>query len=209
MAKHDDHERLRAQVAQEAARIIAEQGIQDFGQAKRKAGARLNIRGRAALPTNAEVERALVEYQALFGREAHTSHIEQLRRTALVAMDRLKAFTPRLVGPVAAGTAGEGAAINLHVFTDTPEDVLFSLENSGTSVDSFERRLKNRRDSTSSFPGYAFRLDETVVEATVFPVDGLRQAPCSPVDGRPMKRLRAEQIEQLLAESALLTAVVA
>ncbi|MEM8981588.1 MAG: hypothetical protein AAGC71_01085 [Pseudomonadota bacterium] len=209
MGKHDDHERLRAQVAQEAARIIAEQGIDNFGQAKRKAGARLNIRGRAALPTNAEIERALVEHQALFGREAHTNHIEQLRRAALQAMERLQAFTPRLVGPVAAGTAGEGAAINLHVFTDTPEDVLFTLENAGFAVDSYQRRLKNRRDATSTFPGYAFRIDDADVEATVFPVDGLRQAPCSPVDGRPMKRLRAEQIEQLLAESALLTAVSA
>ncbi|MEL7536849.1 MAG: hypothetical protein AAFZ58_05365 [Pseudomonadota bacterium] len=208
MPKYDDLERLRAQVAQEAARIIAEQGIDNFGQAKRKAGARLNIRGRAALPTNTEIERALVEHQKLFGREEHQGRITRLRRTALLAMQRLVAFSPRLVGPVAAGTAGEGAAINLHVFSDTPEDVLFTLENSGFPVQSYQRRLKNRRDESSAFPGYAFSLDDAVIEATVFPVNGLRQAPCSPVDGKPMKRFRPAQIEQMLLEANLLAAVV-
>ena len=209
MPKYEDMERLRAQVAQEAARIIAEQGIEDFGMAKRKAGARLNIRGRAALPTNAEIERALVEYHSLFGRDEHISRIDQLRRTALVAMRELAPYSPRLVGPVAAGTAGEGAAINLHVFADTPEDILFALEGAGHATQSYQRRLKSRRNDVALYPGYAFRCEEAVVEATVFPINGLRQAPCSPVDGKPMKRMRPDHVERLLAEADVLTAVVA
>ena len=209
MAKFEDLERLRARVAQEAARIIAEQGIENFGQAKRKAGARLNIRGRAALPTNTEIERALVEYQSLFGRDEHLERIERLRRAALTAMNTLAEYSPRLVGPVAAGTAGEGAAVNLHVFTDTPEDILFALEHSGHGVHSYQRRLKNGPKDVATYPGYAFFLDDVVVEATVFPVDGLRQAPCSPVDGRPMKRMRPEKLEKLLADAGLADANVA
>ncbi len=199
MAKHDDHERLRAQVAQEAARIISEQGIRDFGQAKRKAGARLNIRGRAALPSNAEIEKALVAHQALFGREAHEDHVERLRQHAAAAMEFLAPFAPRLVGPVANGTAGEGAVVGLHVFADTPEDVLFTLEAGELSVRSFQRRYRSNGDIVAERPGYAFRWEDSDIEATVFPVDGQRQAPPSPVDGKPMRRVSLSELEALLA----------
>ena len=32
----------------------------------------------------------------------------------------------------------------------------------------------------------------------MFPVDGIRQAPVSPVDGKPMRRIDAEELEVLL-----------
>ena len=38
----------------------------------------------------------------------------------------------------------------------------------------------------------------TSVDATVFPIDGIRQAPVSPVDGKPMRRIDAEELEVLL-----------
>ena len=37
-------------------------------------------------------------------------------------------------------------------------------------------------------PGLRFELEAQGVEALVFDRDGIRQAPVSPVDGRPMKR---------------------
>ena len=33
------------------------------------------------------------------------------------------------------------------------------------------------------------------VEATVFPLDGIRQAPVSPVDGKPMRRADAAELD--------------
>jgi hypothetical protein len=35
----------------------------------------------------------------------------------------------------------------------------------------------------------------------VFPLDGIRQAPVSPVDGRPMRRADTAEIEALLSAS--------
>jgi hypothetical protein len=34
----------------------------------------------------------------------------------------------------------------------------------------------------------------------VFPLDGIRQAPVSPVDGRPMRRADAAELETLLEQ---------
>ena len=54
----DRGENLRLQIAQEAARIIAEQGIEDYLQAKRKAAERFGACDKAVLPKNAEIEAA-------------------------------------------------------------------------------------------------------------------------------------------------------
>ena len=43
-------------------------------------------------------------------------------------------------------------------------------------------------------------MDEQPIEATVFPPEGIRQAPVSPVDGRPMRRASALEVEALLQE---------
>jgi hypothetical protein len=40
--------------------------------------------------------------------------------------------------------------------------------------------------------------DDTRVEATVFPVNGVRQAPISPVDGKPMRRVDRNTLLALL-----------
>jgi hypothetical protein len=43
-----------------------------------------------------------------------------------------------------------------------------------------------------------FEVDDQAVEATVFPTDGIRQAPVSPVDGKPMKRANTFEVQALL-----------
>jgi hypothetical protein len=36
------------------------------------------------------------------------------------------------------------------------------------------------------------------VEATVFPLNGVRQAPISPIDGKPMRRADVETVRRLI-----------
>ena len=196
------NDRARQLLAQEAARIIVEQGIQDFRVAKTKAAERLGLKGRGALPGNSEIETAVGEHLKLFGRESHFNLLQALRRAALSAMDLLSPFSPRLVGPVLNGTAAENSAINLHVFTDTPELVALKLDENEMTYRTYERRLKSRRDRTETFAGYRFFHNDLSVEATVFPVDGMRQAPISPVDGRPMKRADSTAVQKLLSENS-------
>lgn len=191
-------DRARLVLAQEAARIIVEQGIDDFRIAKTKAAERLGMRTRGALPRNSEIETAVSEHLLLFGGESHIDLLQNLRRSAITAMEILLQFEPRLVGPVLQGTANENSTINLHVFTDTPELVAFRFDEITLSYKPFERRLKSRRDRVETYAGFRFVQDDWPVEATVFPVDGMRQAPISPVDGRPMKRADRSSVERLL-----------
>lgn len=202
--RNGNGDRARLQLAQEAARLIVDHGIRDYRVAKVKAAERLGIHGRGSLPRNAEIEMAVQSHLSLFGGESHSDHLAVLRESALMAMDLLDAFSPRLVGPVLQGTADHNSAVNLHVFTDSPESIAFQLDAEGYDCRPYERHLKISRGKGAkpeTFVGYEFELEDAEIQATVFPVDGIRQAPISPIDGRPMKRADRKVVESLLSDS--------
>ncbi len=203
MAKRSPRtELLRQALAREAARIMIEHGVDDHLFAKRKAAERLGVTDHAVLPKNTEIEEALAEHQRLFGPDAHASELAGLRRAALGAMRLLADFQPRIVGPVLSGTATAHSDILLHVFADTPETVAFSLMDRGVRHRVVERRVRLQRDEAASLPTLRFESDGLEVDAMVFPPDGLRQPPMSPVDGRPMRRATAAELEALIAADA-------
>ena len=193
---------VRRALAQEAARIMAEHGIRDFLVAKRKAAERLGVvDGAALLPKNTEIESALAEYQRLFGGDNYLTALDAQRRAALSAMRYLREFSPRLVGAVLSGTATEHSEVQLHLFTDRAESVTLKLLDQGIPHEVTEKRVRFNADHVRAFPGVRFEMEEQSIEATVFPTDGIRQAPVSPVDGRPMRRANTFEVEALLQQS--------
>src|ERR1700761_6832796 len=189
---------LRRARAQEAARIMAEHGIHDFLTAKRKAAQKLGVMDSASLPRNIEIEEALAEYQRLFDAGGHEQTLQEQRRAALHAMHWLSQFKPRLVGAVLSGTATAHADIQLHLFADRSETVMLQLIDRGIAHEITERRVRLDAERFKAYPGLRFAGDDRHVEATVFPEDGIRQAPVSPVDGKPMKRANANELATLL-----------
>ena len=196
--RNNNDERARRLLAQEAARIIVNQGIRDFRAAKMKAAERLGLNSRGTLPGNAEIESAVAEHLQLFGRESHADLLRAMRQIAVSAMTILEPFSPRLVGPVLNGTADGSSAVNLHVFADHPELVAVTLDDRGIAYRPYERRLRSRRDRAETYAGFEFEHDHVAVQATVFPVDGIRQAPLSPVDGKPMQRADSKTVAGLI-----------
>jgi len=192
-------EHLRRALAQEAARVMAEHGIRDFLIAKRKAAERFGVTDGAVLPKNTEIEMALVEYQRLFGADSHTESLHAQRRAALHAMRQLSGFAPRLVGAVLSGTATEHSDVQLHLFAERPEAVTIWLMDQGIRHEVTARRVKMNAERVLEYPGVRFDVDDQEIEATVFPTDGIRQAPVSPVDGKPMRRADVAELEALLA----------
>ena len=197
-------ENLRRAVAQEAARIMAEHGIEDFLQAKRKAADRLGVNDVAVLPKNVEIEAALREHQRLFGRDSHDHTLREQRRIALDTMCMLDEFQPRLVGSVLTGTATNYSDINLHLFADASETIAIRLLEIGVPHEFYERRVKMDSERSVNYPALRFEANGRTVDATVFPIDGIRQSPYSPVDGRPMKRADAREVSQLVGSNASL-----
>jgi hypothetical protein len=198
-------EHLRRALAQEAARIMAEQGIDDYRLAKRKAAERLGATDIAVLPKNTEIEEALADHQRLFESHTHSSTLRDIRRTALQAMRLLKRFEPRLVGPALSGTASAHSEVNLHLFADGAESVALHLLDNGIPHRIAERRLRYEPDRLVSYPVVRFVAGNRDIDAVVFPINGIRQSPSSPVDGRPMRRANTEELESLLSDAPLAT----
>jgi hypothetical protein len=190
------------QVADEAARVMAEHGIRDFGLAKRKAAERLGLSVRGAMPSNVQVQERLVERQRLFEPAAHEARIAKLRRLAADVMVTLEEFRPRLVGAVLDSTATINSAIELHVFSDSPELVAEALEVAGNRIHNSQRRYRFAADHTLQIPGFELLLEDEEVQVMVFSERGAHHAPQSPVDGRPMRRASRAAVMALLAPTA-------
>ncbi|MFQ5642210.1 MAG: hypothetical protein ACE5FQ_00765 [Thiogranum sp.] len=194
-------QQMRARIAQEAARLMAEEGVQDYYAAKRKAAQHLGAPDTRNMPRNDEVEVALEEYQRLFQGEQQAGHLQAMREAAVQAMRFLADFNPRLVGSVLSGTAGQHADINLHLFADTPEEVGLFLMEAHIPFRSAHKRMRIGREEWQEFPSCEFLAGDHAVDLVVFPREGRREAPRSPVDGKPMQRAGLEEVERLLRNS--------
>ena len=128
-ARNDRHDRER--IAHAAARMIAEHGMTDWAQAKRKAARQLMLPESAPFPSNDEIEAALTSYHALFAADAHEASLRTQREEALAWMKRLAAFDPLLVGGVAAGWATAHSDIRLELVADDAKTVEIALANDG------------------------------------------------------------------------------
>jgi hypothetical protein len=194
---------LRLELADEAARLMVEHGIQDFSMAKRKAAERLGVRAQAgALPTNAQVHERVIERQRIFEPDAQDARLSKLRLVATNIMGVLDAFRPKLVGGVLDGTATLTSAIELHVFSDSPEAVAAALEQQGLRLHDSQRRYRFGRELIEQIPGFDLMVDDEELQVMVFPERGPRHSPLSPIDGKPMKRASRSAVLALLESAA-------
>jgi hypothetical protein len=190
---------LRLELAEEAARLMVEHGIQDFALAKRKACERLNVRaGAGALPSNAQIQERVVERQRLFEPDGRDERLAKLRSVATAVMEALEPFRPKLVGAVLDGTATLSSAIELHAFSDAPEAVAAALEVQGFRLYDSQRRYRFSREVTEQIPGYELVVDDEEVQVMVFAERGSNHAPLSPIDGKPMRRASRSAVVAML-----------
>lgn len=194
-------QRIRQHIALEAARILSTAGERDYHQAKRKAAAHLGAHATRNMPGNREIEQALVEYQRLFQGDSQPAVLHRLRQVALEAMVFFGAFSPRLAGPVLNGTADTHSGVHLHVFSATAEDVDLFLSQRHIPCREGVARLHMGPALFITYPSYRFIADDTPVTLIVFPHGGQRQAPLSPIDGRPMQRIGVCALRRLVEES--------
>ncbi|MBT8048836.1 MAG: hypothetical protein HKN57_13415 [Xanthomonadales bacterium] len=195
-------QQIKTEVASEAARIIATEGQHNYHAAKKKAAERVGVSERLALPSNIEVKEALLRYQSLYGGNKHSENLQALRETAVTVMQKLDLFHPRLVGAVLDGTAGAHSRISLHVFAESTESVILHFLEFGMPFKQEQRQIRWHDGKHRTVPLIVFEINGATVELTVMEPVGLRQAPPSPIDGKPQRRATQADVECLLAETA-------
>ena len=186
---------LRRSIAGAAARLMAEDGISDFGIAKRKAARSLGAGDGEALPTNEEIETELRAWQSLYQEDEQHERLHDLRATALEVMQLLAEFNPYLTGGALDGTAGRYSAVEIDLFADSSKDVEIALLSHGISYDT----LDNRRAGLDT--QLCLEWNELPVLISVYPVVAERQQTKNPHGGRGRHRGRAEAVLELLREA--------
>ena len=190
---------VRRAIAAEAARIMSTQSQFNYLVAKQKAIERLGINVRTTMPSNAEVESALRAYQGFYGSQQRIDSLQRKREVALKVMRSLDLFNPRLAGPVLEGTANENARVTLHVFNDPPDAVVMHLIEKGQSYRSEQRKIRWYNGSYRQVQILVTDVEGIEVELLLFDYLDLRQAPPSPINGRPQKRAPVSELECLLS----------
>ena len=179
----ENPQQLRQLIAQQAARMMAENGISDFSYAKKKAGRQVGAVDSNALPSNAEIEAELKLYNALFLSDAQPENLLQLRKSALITMQLLEKFNPHLTGAVLDGTAGLGSETDIHLFADSLKDVEMFLLNKQIPFETNEKsyRMMNdgkrdkKGDNRKKVPVFTVEMASGLIKLSVFEVDEIRE----------------------------------
>jgi hypothetical protein len=200
MAKDTGRNDRRSRIAYLAARLMAEDGIEDFATAKRKAARQAGTPDTRELPTNDEVDAALKTYQSIYHREEHRSRLRELRERAVRAMRELAQFNPYLTGSVLNGNAGKYADINLQLFTDNEKAVELYLIDRGIAYKAAQNRLY-AGEEMRTVPVYEVTDDGTVIELTVLTPHDLRGPLRTTPEGKNIERAKLPTVEQLLADT--------
>ncbi len=189
----------RALIAAAAARLMAEDGIDDFGFAKRKAARQLGVEEQHLMPGNDEVEAALEAHRALYEEEDHPARQLQLLGIARDAMRTLEEFKVYLTGPVLKGTAGPYAEINLQLFPESAKDVEIHLIDRNIP---YEARESRRYAGDRRLPTSELLLDwrGTPVRIAVFDPRTERVALKTSQAGRVIERAGIAEVESMIAQ---------
>ena len=194
------HNGTRARIAAVAARIMAEDGIDDFALAKRKAARQLGASESQALPANDEIEAELRAYRALYQAQEHPERIAELRRVALDAMRALERFNPYLTGPVLRGIAGRYAEIDLQLFPESAKEVEIFLLDRGIAYATSEGR-RYSGDRARAVTVLSLNWSGTPLKLTVFDARDERLALKTSQAGRVMDRAGITEVGALIAQA--------
>jgi hypothetical protein len=173
--------------------MLAEDGISDFGFAKRKAAKQLGATDADALPTNTEIETELRAWQALYQDEEQPERLREMRVAAVEVMRMLEEFRPYLTGGALDGTAGRYSELEIEIFPESTKDVEIFFLNQGFPYDHREPRRPAPHAAEALL---SFDWGEVPVKVSVYPSGAERNI------RRGQERARLAQVEALLAQHA-------
>jgi hypothetical protein len=199
MARDPGRKQLRESIAHLAARLMAEDGIEDYAQAKRKAARQVGALDVRQMPNNDEIDAALRLYRDLY-QHGHSVQLRELRQLALAIMHELVAFNPFLVGSVLRGSAGRYADIQLQLFSDNVKSVEHYLLDRDIRFRSAETRLY-AGDMPLVAPVLIFNRNDYDVYLTLLSPRDLRLPLKTTVAGKPIERAKPDAVEALIAEN--------
>ena len=200
MGRESGRNDTRSRIAHLAARLMAEDGIEDYSLAKRKAARQAGLGDTRELPGNEAIDAALQLYQAIYHPAEHRDRLRMLREKALRAMRELAQFQPYLTGSVLNGNAGKYADINLLLYADNGKAVELYLIERDIPYKATQARLYSGEEP-HVVPVYTLEDDGVAIEITVLSTRALRLPLRTSLEGKAIERAKPAAVEQLLNET--------
>jgi hypothetical protein len=196
------HNQIRQILAKEAARLMYEEGVSQYFDAKRMAAKRLfGQSGKKGmqyrlkdLPSNGEISLEIAKLVELL-EDDRQERLSAMRATALTIMKALKPFHPRLIGSVSTGRVRKGSDIDLHIFTDDIEALEQHLQHLQWQFDKKQVAIRHGKEFVEYTHIYV--KADFPVELSVYSLKELRVTGRSSTDLKPIKRLKIADVECL------------
>ncbi|WP_136514487.1 hypothetical protein [Geomonas edaphica] len=195
-------DKIRDMIASEAARLMYEDGVREYRDAKRKAAKRFGPEKALSLgshlPTNAEIHDELARLIAAREEKVLPERLLRLRLTALSYLEFFAPFSPYLVGSVLSGAVTERSDIDIHLFADAVEDVEKMLAEHGMAFQTETVPIRKGgviRDYTHIY----LEDDGVEIECSVYPTEERRNRTISSITGKAMERANAAQLKRIIA----------
>lgn len=202
--KAKTNSQLRVQITKIAAKLMYEEGVSQYYDAKRIAAKRMFTQGGGKkfwikdLPSNGEISEALASIADLHEGESRVAQLFAMRVVALDIMESLSPFQSRLIGSVSTGRVRAGSDIDLHVFTEDIKSLECHLKEMGwlyeTNQVSILKQGKIEEFTHIYIDGYF------PIELSVYPSGELRVQGRSSTDGKIINRLKQSALQELIAE---------
>lgn len=192
-------DKLRRQVAWEAARLMYQREETEYFRAKMKAARRV-ASGEfkpSDLPSNAEIRDQIQSMARMFEGQRREEHLRDMRVEALRMMRILREFRPRLIGSTLTGHVRKGSDIDLHLFSDSLEAVRSALESEGISYEVERKRVRKHGEERNYT--HLHVNDRFPFELTLYAADLAHYVFKSSITGKPIERASIAELEQLLA----------
>jgi hypothetical protein len=194
------NEKLRREIAFEAARLMYSRQESEYYRAKMKAARRL-AQGwvkPADLPSNREIRDQIQAFARMHEGDQRTEKLLDMRVEALRVMRLLRAFRPRLIGSTMTGHVRQGSDIDLHLFADNIEGITGVLDDQGLPYDVEHKRV--RKHGEERIFTHIHVHDRFPIELTVYASDMAHYVFKSSVTGKGIERASIAELEQKQAE---------
>ena len=192
--------RIQAEIADEAGRIMADEGVQDFRQAKLKARDRLKAGKDVPLPSNQEIQLARDKHIALFTpHEQILAQRHKMMEIAAEAMEFLQHFKPRLVADFLNHPVSSHTIIELHLQASGPEALAHFLIEQAIPFEQQEKLVHFGSNTSITVPALNLQVDDQLFRLVLFTETQHRQTPRDLNGKGAQYRINQKQVSEWLA----------
>ena len=189
---------IRLTIASRAADIIMEEGISDYLFAKKKAAKYLGLPEKETLPTNKQIDEAIINYQNIYRDKVDHELLKKIKQETLNIMNIFKNFNPHLSGRLMDGIIPKYPKIQINLFTDNIKEVEYILLNQNIAFNFNEAIISeklSKKKSVRNIPIFKIEGQNFPIELNIYNENDVFNSKKSLMKDRGVSRKKILEID--------------